>query len=148
RFPWPALSHLAGGIIALMFVTVMSVLLNVTGIEIETRYEADLERELNAVGSANLLEASLGGYVTCSSLSRTTLNYEVGGRGRLSGLTVAAISGLVLAAGSGFLAYVPKFVLGGLLLYSGLYLLYRWAVRFVAVSLFCRIHIARWNRVD
>src|SRR5215472_9490739 len=35
-------------------------------------------------------------------------------------------SGLVLAAGSGFLAYVPKFVLGGLLLYSGLYLLYRW----------------------
>jgi sulfate permease, SulP family len=126
RFPWPALSHLAGGIIALMFVTVMSVLLNVTGIELETRYEADLERELNAVGSANLLSASLGGYVTSSSLSRTTLNYEVGGRGRLSGLTVAAICGLVLAAGSGFLAYVPKFVLGGLLLYSGLYLLYRW----------------------
>jgi sulfate permease, SulP family len=126
RFPWPALSHLAGGIIALMFVTVMSVLLNVTGIELETRREADLERELNAVGSANLLSASLGGYVTCSSLSRTTLNYEAGGRGRLSGLTVAAISGLVLAAGSGFLAYVPKFVLGGLLLYSGLYLLYRW----------------------
>jgi len=126
RFPWPALPPLAGGIIALMFVTVMSVLFNVTGIELETRCEADLERELNAVGSANLLAASLGGYVTCSSLSRTTLNYEIGGRGRLSGLTVAAISGLVLAAGSGFLAYVPKFVLGGLLLYSGLYLLYRW----------------------
>jgi SulP family sulfate permease len=126
RFPWSALPPLAGGIIALMFVTVMSVLFNVTGIELETRCEADLERELNAVGSANLLAASLGGYVTCNSLSRTTLNYEIGGRGRLSGLTVAAISGLVLAAGSGFLAYVPKFVLGGLLLYSGLYLLYRW----------------------
>src|SRR5262249_18131986 len=110
RFPWAALSHLAGGIIALMFVTVMSVLFNVTGIEVETCREADLERELNAVGSANLLSASLGGYVACSSLSRTTLNYEVGGRGRLSGLTVAAVSGLVLAAGSGFLAYVPKFV--------------------------------------
>jgi sulfate permease, SulP family len=126
RFPWPALSYLAGDIIAMMFVAVMSVLLNVTGIELETRYEADLERELNAVGSANLLSASLGGYVTCTSLSRTALNYEVGGRGRLSGITVAAISGLVLAAGSGFLAYVPKFVLGGVLLYSGLYLLYRW----------------------
>ena len=46
-----------------MFVTVMSVLLNVTGIELETRCEADLERELNAVGAANLLSASLGGYV-------------------------------------------------------------------------------------
>src|SRR5215468_753469 len=126
RFPWPALSSLAGDIVAMMFVTVMTVLLNTTGIELETRHEANLERELNAVGSANLLAASLGGYVTCSSLSRTTLNYEAGGRGRLSGLTVAAISGLVLAAGSGFLAYVPKFVLGGLLLYSGLYLRYRW----------------------
>src|SRR5262249_41846295 len=30
RFPWPALSNLAGGIIAMMFVTVMSVLLNTT----------------------------------------------------------------------------------------------------------------------
>ena len=126
RFPWSALFSLAGAIIALMFVTVMSVLLNVTGIELETRCEADLERELNAVGAANLLSASLGGYVTCSSLSRTTFNYEIGGRGRLSGLTVAAISGLVLAGGFDFLAYIPKFVLGGLLLYSGLYLLYRW----------------------
>jgi sulfate permease, SulP family len=126
RFPWSALFSLAGGIVALMFVTVMSVLLNVTAIELETRHEADLECELNAVGAANLLSASFGGYVTCSSLSRTTLNSEVGGRSRLSGLAVAAISGLVLAGGFDFLAYIPKFVLGGLLLYSGLYLLYRW----------------------
>ncbi len=128
NFPWPALPALAGDIIAMIFVTVMSVLLNTTGIELETGREAELGRELNAVGSANLLSASLGGYVSCISLSRTTLNYELGGRGRLSGLTVAAISGLVLASGSGFLAYVPKFVLGGLLLYSGMYLLHRWLI--------------------
>jgi sulfate permease, SulP family len=126
RFPWPALSSLAGDIIAVMFVTVITVLLNTNGIELETGHEADLERELNAVGSANLLSACLGGYVSCISLSRTTLNYTVGSRGRLSGLTVAAIMGLILAGGSGFLAYVPKFVVGGLLLYSGLYLLHRW----------------------
>jgi sulfate permease, SulP family len=126
RFPWPALSSLAGDIIAVMFVTVIAVLLNTTGIELETGHEGDLERELNAVGSANLLSACLGGYVSCISLSRTTLNYSVGGRGRLSGLTVAAIMGLILVGGSGFLAYMPKFVVGGLLLYSGLYLLHRW----------------------
>src|SRR5262249_61685869 len=100
RFPWPALSHLAGDIIAMMFVTVMSVLLNMTGIELETRYEADLERELKAVGSANLLSASLGGYVTCSSLSRTTLNYEVGGRGGLFWLSFTGLSGLAVYGGS------------------------------------------------
>src|SRR5262245_31158426 len=50
RFPWPALSSLAGDIVAMMFVTVMTVLLNTTGIELETRHEANLERELKAVG--------------------------------------------------------------------------------------------------
>jgi sulfate permease, SulP family len=110
----------------MMFVTVISVLFNTTGIELETQHEADLERELMAVGTANLLSAGLSGYVSCTSLSRTTLNYGLGGRGRLSGLTVAAISAVVLAAGSDFLAYVPKFILGGLLLFSGVYLLHRW----------------------
>ena len=47
------------------------------------------------------------------ALNRTTLNYVAGARGRLSGLTVAAISALMLIADPGFLAYVPKFVLGG-----------------------------------
>jgi sulfate permease, SulP family len=126
RFPWPALSSVAGDMIALMFVTVMSVLLHTTAIELETRREADLERELNAVGIANLLSASLGGYVSSISLSRTTLNYSAGGRGRLSGLTVAALAGIILAIGPGFLGYVPKFVLGGLLFYIGLDVLYRW----------------------
>src|SRR5262245_35364456 len=126
RFPWQALPSLTGEIIAMMFVTVISVLFNTTGIELETQREADLERELKVVGTANLLSAGLSGYVSCISLSRTTLNYGLGGRGRLSGLTVAAISAVVVVAGSGFLAYIPKFILGGLLLYSGLYLFYRW----------------------
>src|SRR5262249_62416717 len=130
RFPWSALPPLSGGIIALMFVTVMSVLFNVTGIELETRHEADLECELNAVGSANLLSASLGGYVTCSSLSRTTLNYEIGGGGRASWLTGAAISGLLLPAGVGFLVFVPEIVVGGRLVSSGLCLLFRWCLAF------------------
>src|SRR5262249_10479778 len=57
RFPWQALPSVAGEIIAMMFVTVISVLLNTTGIELETRHEADLERELKAVGTDKLLSA-------------------------------------------------------------------------------------------
>ena len=72
--------------------------------------------------------AALGGYVSCISLSRTTLNYAAGGRGRLSGLVVAIVSGFVLTANPGFLAYVPKFVLGGLLLYLGFNLIQEWFI--------------------
>ena len=41
---------------------------------------------------------------------------------------MAAVSALVLTADPGFLAYVPHFVLGGLLLYLGISLMYAWLI--------------------
>ncbi len=128
RFPWGALPSLSGDLLAVMFVTVISMLLNTTGIEVATRREADLDRDLNALGVANLLSAALGGYVSCVSLSRSMLNYAAGATGRLAGVTMAAISAAMLLVNPSFLGYVPKFVLGGLLLLLGLDLLYRWLV--------------------
>jgi sulfate permease, SulP family len=127
-FPWRILPALSGDLLAVMFVTAITMLLNTTGIEFVTRREADLQRELNTLGIANLLAAAFGGYVSCTSLSRTTVNYAAGGRGRLGGFVVAAVSVLVLTADPGFLAYVPKFVLGGLLLYLGSHLIYAWLI--------------------
>ena len=77
---------------------------------------------------ANLLSAALGGYVSCVSLSRSTLNYAAGATGRLAEVAMAAIMVAMLLVNPSFLAYVPKFVLGGLLLYLGVDLLYRWLV--------------------
>ena len=128
HFPWRSLPALSGELLAVMFVTAISMLLNTAGIELATRREADLERDLNSLGIANLVSAALGGYVSCVSLSRTTINYAAGARGRLSGLTVAAISAIVLFANPGFVGYVPKFVLGSLLLYLGLDLMFRWLI--------------------
>jgi len=127
-FPWRALPSLTGDLLAVMFVTAISMLLNTTGIEVVTRREADLDRDLNTLGVANLLSAALGGYVSCVSLSRSTLNYAAGATGRLAGVTMAAIASAMLLVNPSFLAYVPKFVLGGLLLYLGIDLLYRWLV--------------------
>jgi sulfate permease, SulP family len=127
-FPWQIIPSLAGDLLAMMFVTTITMLLNTNGIEFVVRREADLQRDLKVLGVANLVTAALGGYVSCTSLSRTTLNYAAGGRGRLSGLVVALVAAAVLAIGTDFVAYVPRFVLGGLLLYLGANLLYRWLV--------------------
>ena len=127
-FPWGALPLLAGELMAVMFVTAISLLLNMTGIEIATRHEADLNRDLNVLGAANLLSAAFGGYVSCVSLLRSTLNYSAGATGRLSGVTMAAIAAAMLLVDPNFLAYIPKCVLAGLLLYLGLDLMYRWLV--------------------
>jgi sulfate permease, SulP family len=125
-FPWHVLPGLAGDLFAVMFVTTISTLLNTTGLEFLTKREADLQRELKTIGLANLVAAGLGGYVSTIALNRTTLNYMARARGRLSGLTVAAVSALMLVADPGFLGYVPRFVLGGLLLYLGANLAYEW----------------------
>jgi SulP family sulfate permease len=127
-FPWAALPTLTGDMLAVMFVTISSLLLNTTGIEIATRTEANIERDLKVLGFANLLTAALGGMVVCTSLSRSILVRTAGATSRLAGLTVAAISATVLIADPAFLGYVPKYVLGGLLFYLGSDLVYQWLI--------------------
>ncbi len=128
-FPWASLPALAADTVAVMFVTVSTLLLNTTGIEIATQSEANIERDLKVVGIANLCSAALGGYVSCTSLSRSVLVRSAGSTSRLSGLTVAAISGAVLVADPSFLGYVPKYILGGLLFHLGADLVDKWLIR-------------------
>jgi SulP family sulfate permease len=128
-YPWYALPDLVGNVIAVIFVTATSTLFNTTGIEVATQREANLERELNVTGLANMLSGVFGGYTGCISVSRSVLNFNGGGTGRLSGLTVAAISALMLKAAPVLLGYMPKFVLGGLLIYLGADQLHKWIIQ-------------------
>ncbi|WP_354224588.1 SulP family inorganic anion transporter [Bradyrhizobium sp. F1.4.3] len=128
RYPWFAVPDLLGNLVAVIFVTASSTLFNTTGIEVAVHREANLERELNVTGAANILTGALGGYAGCVSVSRSILNFSSGGRGRLSGLTVAALSLLMLAIAPELLGFIPKFVLGGLLLYLGADQLHKWII--------------------
>jgi SulP family sulfate permease len=128
HYPWFAVPDLAGNLIAVIFVTASSTLFNTAGIEVATYREANLERELNVTGAANMLAGALGGYTGCISVSRSVLNFKGGGSGRLSGLTVAAISALMLAIAPALLGLMPKFVLGGLLIYLAADTLHKWIV--------------------
>jgi len=127
-FPWAALPSLAGDVLAVMFVTISTLLLNTSGIEIATRSEADIERDLKVLGLANLLTGALGGYVSCTSFSRSVLVRTAGATSRIGSLTVAAISAALLIADPSFLGYVPKYVLGGLLFYLGSDLVWQWLI--------------------
>jgi SulP family sulfate permease len=128
-YPWRLLPDLSGNLIAVVFVTATCTLFNTTGIEVVTHREANLERELNVTGLANILSGVFGGYTGCISISRSVLNFNSGGTGPLSGLTVAAISLLMLAFAPSLLGYMPKFVLGGLLIYLGADALHKWIIQ-------------------
>jgi SulP family sulfate permease len=129
HFPWAAVPSLAGEVVAVAFVTAITLLLNTTGIEIATRTEANIDRDLKAVGFANIVTAALGGIVSCTSISRSVLVRLAGATSRISGFTVAAICAALLLIGPGILGGVPKYVLGGVLLFLGSGLLYQWLIR-------------------
>src|SRR5262249_33849990 len=120
------LPSILGGAAAVAIVTCMSALLNTAALELTTRRDADLDDELGALGLSNILSSIFGGVVSCISLSRTTLAYETGARGRLAGLAAAAFAGVILLIGPGFLGLVPKSVVGGLLLFMGFDLAGQW----------------------
>ncbi len=130
QYPWYTLPDLAGNLIAVIFVTAYKHLVqHRPASKSRSQREANLERELNVTGIANMLSGAFGGYTGCISISRTVLNFNSGGTGRLSGLTVAAISALMLAFAPMLLGYMPKFVLGGLLIYLGADQLHKWIVQ-------------------
>jgi SulP family sulfate permease len=129
RIDWMAVIRQSGTMAAMMLVVVLTLLLNATGIEVATQQDGDLDRELRAHGMANLLSGVCGGVVGYLSISRSLLNYQAGARHPLSGVTAGLFCGAVFWLGTSFLPYIPKLVLGGLVLYAGLGLLVEWVYR-------------------
>lgn len=121
--------ELAGGMVAVMVVSALTILINASGLERAFDSEIDFNNELRTQGVANLVSAAAGGYVGHISLSRSILNQQAGATGRASGIVVAIIVGVILLAGSKLLGYVPPLVVGALLLYVGIGVVDEWAVR-------------------
>jgi SulP family sulfate permease len=126
---WSALVPSAAALIGVMVVTSISILLNATGLEVSTGVDVDLNRELRSQGYANLASAATGGFIGYLSLTRSYLNHRAGAESRTAGVVVAAICLAGLFAGPMVVGYIPKFVLGGLLLYMGGSLLFEWGVK-------------------
>lgn len=128
RIDWSALAPAAGDMIAVCVLAVLTILMNSTSIELATECEVDLDRELRVQGLANIASAAAGGFVGYVSVSRTLVNIEAGGVTRLSGVVVGLVALAVLFVGGEVLSYVPRFILGGLLLYLGAQLIWEWAI--------------------
>jgi SulP family sulfate permease len=124
-----ALLWAGGGYVALVAVTAMTLLLSLLAIEVQTRLDVDLDRELRLNGFANILVGLCGGMTGTLSASRTLFNYRSGARGRASGIIAGVVCLLTLAFGTKALGFVPVAILGALLLQLGAELLVEWLVK-------------------
>jgi SulP family sulfate permease len=123
---WGAIYRAGPTLGLLVFVSLLSLVLTNGSIELAVEKDLDLNRELKAVGLANLV-AGLGSTMAGNqALPSTLLVHRLGAANRLTGIFKALPCLLVLVLGPAFLNYFPKPILGSLLLFLGLDLLWQW----------------------
>ena len=114
---------------AIIIITVMALLMNATGIELDSGREVDLDRELRSVGLQNLVSGFGGGLPGYPAVSLSLLASRLGAANRLVGVIVAVLAGAALFLGEFVLNLVPTPLLGSLLIWIGGSLMFQWLGR-------------------
>jgi SulP family sulfate permease len=117
---WPALLRAAPEIAAVAGVTVLALLLDVTGLEVARGQTADLDHEFRSNGLANVIAAPLGGVMGNLSMNGSRLLDETGGGDRASGVFASLVVVIIVLTGIDLPALIPAPLLAGLLIYLGL----------------------------
>jgi sulfate permease, SulP family len=126
---WAVMARSSAEIGAVCGVTAISMLLDVSSLEVARQKSADLDKEFRTNGLANILASIMGGVAGNLSLNNSILLKEAGAATRLSGVFVATGCTLVLLAGADMGSIVPKAILGGMLAYLGAMILAEALVR-------------------
>src|SRR5262249_51949540 len=111
----PVLVNAAG--IALISFT--SLMLTARSFAAKNGYDVDADRDMAALGAANIAAAVSGGFAVSGADSRTAMSDAAGGRTQVTGLVSAAAIALVLVFLTGPLKYVPVPALGAVLVMAG-----------------------------
>jgi sulfate permease, SulP family len=132
-----SLDHVAWGVLAeqlpefatLVFVSVVTLLLSISSLEVVVAQDLDFDRELRWHGVANMLAGLVAGPPGFTSVSSSALSYRLGAPVRLVGIGTALGCLGALFVGAQFLGFVPRLVAVAILFYVGLDFLGDWLVR-------------------
>ena len=117
---WAVVLRQLPQVVIVWLVAMIALLVIASSLEIASRSDVDLNQELKIAGIGNLLSGLGGGLPGYQSASASLLSHYIGTRRRLVGLISAAICASVLLFGGPLLAYVPKLLLGLVLIYLAL----------------------------
>jgi SulP family sulfate permease len=126
RVDWPLIAEQAPIMIAVVVMTVLGALLNMTGINHILGRRGDLDADLRATGYSNLLASGSGGLVGYPTLGESVLGAKLGLQGAAAGICVAALSLTAAFFGAEVLQLLPRGLFGMLLIYLGIDLLWTW----------------------
>jgi sulfate permease, SulP family len=109
-------------------ITLIGLMLNMSGVELASRKEISMENELMANSVSNALTSLAGSPPAYSSLSLSMLGFKTNAYSRIVGLSAAVVLLLTLIWGGNLISVFPKAVLGGFLLLLGLFFFWDWVV--------------------
>ena len=119
EMPWRALRPGLSAVVSILLVGATTVIMLVSGMEVELRNSQDFNREMVAAGLANIASGLAGGVLAGQTVSTTTLAHRMGGTQRGVGLIAALVCLAVLVIGTGLLNDIPRFAIGALLVCTG-----------------------------
>ncbi len=120
---WQAIAGAWPLVLSMMLVSLLSLLLSNSGIELALSKDIALNTELKAIGWSNVVAGLGSGMTGNQALPSTLLASKIAADSRLPGYFSAALCLGVLGFGSSFLGFFPRPILGALLLYLGIALL-------------------------
>ncbi len=123
---WHMIASQATNLLAAAMISIIALLLSVSALELIAQKDMDPRRELTVMGIANLASGLLGSTVAYHYLGVSSLAQRMNAKSRLVGVIVILMLIIVLLSGATLLALIPKFMVGGLLLFLGGSFLLEW----------------------
>jgi SulP family sulfate permease len=117
---WEILASAGVEIASIAGVSIASLLLDASSLEVQRRTQADMDTEFRLNGAANLSVMAVGGFPVGLALNPSRLTDILGGRGRAAGVAAGLLIGLLLFSGIDLASLVPRPVLGGMLIFLGI----------------------------
>lgn len=128
---WSAVAESLPGIATFTATVVIGLLLVGASLEIVTRRDLRLNRDLEVAGISNLVAALGGGFPGYHYIGCSSLHHHMGADRRVAGTTAGVVCAVALIAGLGALEHLPRMVLAVLLFFMGFSLLLTWLVESV-----------------
>lgn len=123
---WSAVGSASGSIGVVVILSILGVLLNLSGLQILMARRVDLDAELKSAGLVNMAVAPIGGLVGYHALGDTVLANRLGLSRRAIPIAVGLTAGVFAFVGGELVGFLPRFAAGGLLIGAGLGLLVDW----------------------
>jgi len=125
---WMAIVGQADKIATILVLCLIGILLNASTLEIAVRKDIDLDREVITAGIGNLAGGLAGSIIGYQTIGLTSLAHRLGAPTRLVSIVTGSVCGAALFFGASLFSYIPKVVLGGMLVYLGLTFLVEWLI--------------------